>query len=427
MRMVYYFHRNIAAMSITLSLNLMILIYSAYAGSGAANHERAPVHKLMSEALALEGDVDSLESELAKIDSRRAGTETLKEELASECLKLLRTYSAPEEQGKIYAEVAHIYGQSGRKEPSKIIKYVEKALEYPLEPGTKAGLYIYWGDAIQIESSIKGQDFTNARKKAVKPYLEGLKFVLSYDLPDKKPELPSVNIFTYDGPKSDPVYQEMFKEHERQWKVRKEAESLNDMIQHRDVLIGQIVYLYTRYPFATAELEELLKQTLGDKHKSQIDKIIQKVKEDINIRLCGHIPIQLDEAITILKEAHLEMKRRNDSGEYCLALAIDPGDTETRQPTRFWIFDYSPITGYLWVTYPRSLPGVYTKLTSMTVNGHYPMEYLTENGELISMREGPDVIAHPSEPILISYGSTTAELELRDDSGEAIKIVLSPQ
>lgn len=229
---------------------------------------------------------DGLESELAKIDGRRAGTETPTKELELECLKLLGIYSAPAEQGKIYFEIAHIYGQSGMKEPLKIIEYVKKALEYPLEPVTKARLYTYWGDAVQVANrGVRGEALVKVRREAVVPYLEGLKFVLSYDLPDEKPDLPSIDLFDHPGPKSDPMYQAMFKEYERQVKVRKEANFLNEMIQERDTLIGQITFLYTRFPFATAELHGLLKQTLGDKHKPRIDKIIQKVDGDINSRL----------------------------------------------------------------------------------------------------------------------------------------------
>jgi hypothetical protein len=139
------------------------------------------------------------------------------------------------------------------------------------------------------------------------------------------------------------------------------------------------------------------------------------------------VPMQLDEAVTLLRQAHSYMKERQDSGDSYLCLAIDPGDSKTRRPTRYWIFDFGPVTGYRWVAYPRSLPGVYTKGGVISVNGGYPTAYLTENGDLISMYQSPDIVVGPSDLILIAYGSTTASLELRDDSGRTAELMLRPE
>ena len=137
-------------------------------------------------------------------------------------------------------------------------------------------------------------------------------------------------------------------------------------------------------------------------------------------------PMPLSAGLASLKKAHAEMARRNDAGEYYLALAIEPGDPKARSPLRYWTFDYSSKTGYRWVAYPRSLPGVYFRMLSMHVNGHSPEGYLTENGDFVSMRQGKDTV-FPRSPILIAYGSTGIAAELYDDSGNKLEFKLSPQ
>lgn len=152
----------------------------------------------------------------------------------------------------------------------------------------------------------------------------------------------------------------------------------------------------------------------------------QAGQTDTDKNKATHIPMPLVEAVTALKEAHAEMAKRNSAGEYYLALAIDPGDTKTRSPARYWIFDYGPETGCHWIAYPRSLPGAYFKLEGMVVNGHYPETYLSENGDLISLRTSKDSFESPSRVILVAYGSTTLIGELFDDSGKKIEFKLSP-
>ena len=134
----------------------------------------------------------------------------------------------------------------------------------------------------------------------------------------------------------------------------------------------------------------------------------------------------LDVAAAAIMQVHAEMAKRNDAGEFYLALAIDPGDSVTRSSARFWVFDYGSKSGYRWITYPCLLPGVYFKQETMIVNGHYPQAYLDENGNLISLRTGRDSFAMHSRPILVAYGSTTLIGQLYDDSGKKIKLRLTP-
>ena len=84
----------------------------------------------------------------------RAGFDTPFDEVEKRCNELLKKYTKPEEQGKIYYELTKVEGQSGFQRSTKAIDYAKKALELPQDPWKKARLYIYWGDAIQVAHSV---------------------------------------------------------------------------------------------------------------------------------------------------------------------------------------------------------------------------------------------------------------------------------
>ncbi len=55
-------------------------------------------------------------------------------EVERRCNDLLKRYPAPEDQGKIYYELAQVEGQSGMQHPDKLIQYAQKALALPCPP-----------------------------------------------------------------------------------------------------------------------------------------------------------------------------------------------------------------------------------------------------------------------------------------------------
>ncbi|MDH4241840.1 MAG: hypothetical protein OEW48_19950, partial [Phycisphaerae bacterium] len=94
------------------------------------------------------GSANTLDEELYEVDKLRAGFDTPFDEVEKRCNELLKEYTKPEEQAKIYFELAQVDGQSGFQRPAKAIEYARKALELPQDPWKKVRLYIYWGDAI---------------------------------------------------------------------------------------------------------------------------------------------------------------------------------------------------------------------------------------------------------------------------------------
>lgn len=199
-----------------------------------------------------------LQQDLRRLATLRNGRDTQLKTVDQLGQELLQQYPNPKEQAAIYYELAHIHAQSGLREPDRVIEYARKALDFPLEPPQRMRLYVYWGDATQVKKARLPAG--PQRKEAALAYLQGLKETLRYQLPDIPPELPGVSPYSGGGP----GLEKLREEHQQAMAARREAEFQRDMIQHRNVLTQQLVGLYSHKPYATEELEQLARQTLGD-------------------------------------------------------------------------------------------------------------------------------------------------------------------
>lgn len=202
------------------------------------------------------------------------------EALETEFKALLEKHEAPEDKALIYAELAYTWAQTGMLRPEKTIEYSKKALWGQLtDPLARMRLYVYWGDAIQLSRGpVRGKELAEVRKEAVIPYLTGLKEMLKQDLPEAKPEIPIMTILNDDGPRDSPEHARV----EAQNKAAMLARWQCDMIDRRETLIGQIVYMYSRSPFATEELQALATDVVGN--AKMVDKIVSRVKAKIEER-----------------------------------------------------------------------------------------------------------------------------------------------
>ncbi|MHC4086323.1 MAG: hypothetical protein ACYSWZ_11345 [Planctomycetota bacterium] len=234
--------------------------------------------------LAQVADGKTLEEELYEVDQLRAGFKTPFDEVEKRCNELLKKYTKPKEQGKIYYELTKVEGQSGFQRPTKAIEYAKKALELPQDPWEKVRLYIYWGDTIQVaHRGVHNQELVTARRKAVIPYLHGLKETLQYDLPEVKPDLPGVDRFDYGGPSDTEEYRSMIRKHQEQVEARKKAKFQRAMIRHRAVLTSQVSTMYSRFPFASNEIEKLANEILED--KVAVDRLMSAVNAAVQQRI----------------------------------------------------------------------------------------------------------------------------------------------
>ena len=213
----------------------------------------------------------SLKDDLRWIDKLRNGRRTPLDEVDRRGEELLNKYSAPNEQGRIYYQLAHMHAQSGVLRPEQVIAYATKALQCPLELSQRMRLHTYWGDALLIPKEKK--PFATKRREAAPVYLKGLRNLIALKLPEKPPETELMGFFN--GPNAE----ENRRKGEEQSARRQQIDFQREMINHRQVLQGQIVSLYGRRPVATEELKDMATNILGE--GKDLDRLMTAVNDKV--------------------------------------------------------------------------------------------------------------------------------------------------
>ena len=202
-----------------------------------------------------------LSNALWATDRLRHGRETPFAEVERRIAGLLKQYPAPKDQGQIYYEAAHVYAQTGLIRPQAAVDYAKKALQLPVEPVQRIRLYGYWGGTVFM---LKRTDqFPQRRLAAVIVFLDGLAELRKFNLPEKAPERPAMGA-NYDDAPTEIEARRMEEQNRREAAAWEQARFLEQMIQYRDAMIGQIVWLYSREPNATEELRQLTVKTTRD-------------------------------------------------------------------------------------------------------------------------------------------------------------------
>ena len=206
--------------------------------------------------------ITDLSRKLAQIDQKRAGRHTDTQGLEQECLGLLNNVSSAEDSGMVYAQIAWIVGQIGLTEPKKIASYCELALRYPLADTMTVRMYSTWASAI---GKYYGEDLyvvanTNLRIEIAEICMNGLKQILSYNLPDTLPDistLPPARLIDWGGSQDDPVYKEIMREITEANEKRKEFFRQSYLFRSRDALIDKLVHLGKVDPETKKAIEQL--------------------------------------------------------------------------------------------------------------------------------------------------------------------------
>jgi hypothetical protein len=227
---------------------------------------RQPANNRMAAPLKIAsgGTDDDLSTALSALDRLRQGRKTPFDEAEKRAGELLKKYPSPKDQGQIYYELVQIYGQ-GAGPPERIISYAKKALQLPLDPRQKIRLYTYWGDAILMLTPT--DPLPERRKAATVVFLEGLVQLRKFSLPEKPPAIPTVELhdeFHDESSDNEASVRQAEERNQRDMAAVERARFVRAMIHHRDVLTGQIVWLYARKPIATNELRELATKTTKD-------------------------------------------------------------------------------------------------------------------------------------------------------------------
>ena len=226
----------------------------------------------------LSGAEDALPQKLSDLDRWRNGKNTPFEEVEQRGRELLAEYIQPEQQAQIYFHLTEIHGQSGMVHADLVIQYSQSALALPVDPLQRLQLYVYWGGAIQSADSNKPvqkrKPFSEVRRAAVMPYLEGLKEMQKYKIPDQLAKLPRVD--AYDVPETAPNYQQIKKRHDDQAAAWAEAQFDRKLWFNLQTLTNAVVDLYSRKPHAATELRQLAAKILDN--PEQVDALMKRIE-----------------------------------------------------------------------------------------------------------------------------------------------------
>ena len=183
--------------------------------------------------------------------------------------------------------MAGVYGGSGPgvANANKVIEYAQKALACPLEPQMELQMYIYWGDSVQTaHAGVTGDQLVVVRREAVMPYLQGLKAALKYNLPDDPPDLPAIDDFVIvRGPLRAAENERNMRRNAEQARAQEEVRRTREYVRMRESLINQVVYVYSRRPFATDEIRALATQVIADDHS--VARLMSAVEDAVNERI----------------------------------------------------------------------------------------------------------------------------------------------
>lgn len=216
----------------------------------------------------------TLSDELRTLGAMRKGFDTPADQVEARGKALLEKYADPGQRALIHHQLAFIHGQSGLMRPDLVAEHCEAALRLPsLDEAKRLQLYSYHGDAKQMMNRVRSEkdklSFPEIRRDATNVYLQGLKESTEYNIPEIKPELPSMERIEHIlGDPNDPEFKrrvaESRKRNEEYVRKKEQARRDQEAWEFREILYYQIVYLYLRQPAADEQMQELAAGALPD-------------------------------------------------------------------------------------------------------------------------------------------------------------------
>jgi RNA polymerase sigma factor (sigma-70 family) len=222
-----------------------------------------------------------LRRELAEFDAYRHGSEEKFVELERKAEELLKKYATPDDQARIYFEVAHIAAQSNiTKHVKRVQTYARKSLALSRDPLQRGWLYSYLGSAAEVDEN---NAFADRRQHAAAELLTGYAEMLAQEFPAKAPELPAVDLLGLEG--TDPVEAAQARAlHAAKMAARQEADFIRELVHRRDTLTNQLRWLYHpdprihgRNPDGPEELRALARKVLND--PKAVEALLARVTE----------------------------------------------------------------------------------------------------------------------------------------------------
>jgi RNA polymerase sigma factor (sigma-70 family) len=224
-----------------------------------------------------------LQRELSAFDAYRHGSEERFAELERKADELLKKYTAPDDQARIYFEVAHVAAQSDiRDHVQRVRKFARKSLALSRDPLQRGVLHCYLGSAAEVGPE---KTFEDRRRQAAAELLTGYAEMLAQELPAKAPELPVVEKLGDEqiDPNSVEAAQARAR-HAAQMAARQEAEFIRELVHRRDTLANQLRWLYHPDPKIhgrTSDGPEKLRALAGNvlKDPKALEALLERVTE----------------------------------------------------------------------------------------------------------------------------------------------------
>lgn len=218
---------------------------------------------------------DGLPAALRALDGLRQGPKTPFPQADKIAADLLKKYPDPKDQGQIYFVLVQVYGQSAGP-AQRIIDYAKKALQFPLEPAQRSRLHTYWGNSLfMLEPA---DPVPERRKAAAAVFLEGLRELDKLNLPEEPPAVPLLTLDSVETT-SETTGREAKEQNRRDVAAVEQARFVRAMIRQREILRGQLVWLYARKPLATEELGKLLMESTKD--AALADRLVKAVEAKV--------------------------------------------------------------------------------------------------------------------------------------------------
>lgn len=180
-----------------------------------------------------------------------------------------------DELKKIYTDIALRESQTGG-DPYVLTEIVERALAFRQDDLTRLRLYTilggaYWGQKKKYAPKL----VRRYRRVAVEAYLTGLRDVLDHDLPVEKPEQRGVytGAVLHEFPE---MVEKLRNIYALRVAARKNPKRIRELVDHRQVLTGQIIQIYAREPDAFEELHQLVLKRIGSEEAA--DKMVKAAK-----------------------------------------------------------------------------------------------------------------------------------------------------
>ncbi len=185
-------------------------------------------------------------------------------------LELLKKKAkSPVQRGRIYFQIAKMYGRAISLYANKIEEYCNKALDFPLSLLDQIYIYSDLGQARQfLHNSCVNESKEYIRQQAIVSFLHGLNVIASNIKIDKRQDPIAIPVLNYDGPLMDEDIKRI-KEVDALVAKREEVMLQNELLAYQEVFLEGIRALYPDKDYSLDQLRSIASEIIVDSRKME--------------------------------------------------------------------------------------------------------------------------------------------------------------